>query len=244
MKFKAFHKLTYGLYLVTSVLDNKKSGYVANTVFQVTSTPPLLAISCHKKNDTCEVILKSKVFAVSVLNREASSALIGEFGFMASSEVDKFRKIHTEEKSTGAPVVFDSCIAWFDCNVVSTIDLGSHMLIIGEVADADLISEDEPLTYAWYREKFRMLSPKNSPTYIEKEKLDSEEKPAPQPITEEVSGDGNEAREYYCTVCGFRYDPAEGDPSLGIEPGTPFENLPDEYRCPICNASKDYFRED
>jgi flavin reductase (DIM6/NTAB) family NADH-FMN oxidoreductase RutF/rubredoxin len=244
MKYSAFHKLSYGLYIITSVSDGTKAGYIANTVFQVTSTPPLLAISCHKNNDTCGIILKSRVFAVSVLKKEVSSSLIGEFGFMASSEIDKFRKVNFESHITGAPVITDSCMAWFDCRVVETTDLGTHMLIIGEVADCDVTGDDEPLTYAWYREKYKMLSPRNAPTFIEKSKLDSEEKVIQEKVQqEEKRASEDQQTEYYCTICGFRYNPADGDPSLGIEPGTPFEDLSDDYRCPICNASKEYFRE-
>ncbi len=47
---------------------------------------------------------------------------------------------------------------------------------------------------------------------------------------------------YECTVCGYVYDPAEGDPALKIAPGTPFEALPVEWRCPICGAPKVSFR--
>lgn len=44
-----------------------------------------------------------------------------------------------------------------------------------------------------------------------------------------------------CTVCGYIYDPEEGDPDGGIAPGTPFEQLPDNWVCPVCGASKDKF---
>jgi rubredoxin len=44
-----------------------------------------------------------------------------------------------------------------------------------------------------------------------------------------------------CTVCDWIYDPAEGDPDGGITPGTPFENIPDTWLCPVCGASKDLF---
>jgi rubredoxin len=44
-----------------------------------------------------------------------------------------------------------------------------------------------------------------------------------------------------CTVCGYIYDPEEGDPESGIEPGTSFEELPDNWVCPICGATKDQF---
>ena len=42
--------------------------------------------------------------------------------------------------------------------------------------------------------------------------------------------------EYVCAVCGYTYDPAKGDPDNGIAPGTPFENLPDDYVCPVCGG--------
>lgn len=44
-----------------------------------------------------------------------------------------------------------------------------------------------------------------------------------------------------CLVCGYVYDPAEGDPDSGIEPGTSFEALPDDWLCPDCGAGKDMF---
>ena len=46
---------------------------------------------------------------------------------------------------------------------------------------------------------------------------------------------------YECTVCGYVYDPAEGDTDNGIEPGTPFEDLPEDWTCPVCGASTDEF---
>jgi len=46
---------------------------------------------------------------------------------------------------------------------------------------------------------------------------------------------------YECTVCGYVYDPELGDPDGDIQPGTPFEELPDDWVCPVCGASKDEF---
>lgn len=46
---------------------------------------------------------------------------------------------------------------------------------------------------------------------------------------------------YVCTVCGYIYDPEKGDPENGISPGTPFEKLPETWRCPICGADKSLF---
>lgn len=45
-------------------------------------------------------------------------------------------------------------------------------------------------------------------------------------------------QKYECSVCGYVYDPAEGDPEHGVAPGTAFENLPDDWGCPVCGADK------
>ena len=47
--------------------------------------------------------------------------------------------------------------------------------------------------------------------------------------------------EYVCPLCGYIYNPAEGDSDQGISPGTAFEKLPDGWECPVCGASKDVF---
>ncbi len=48
-------------------------------------------------------------------------------------------------------------------------------------------------------------------------------------------------KKYKCSVCGYIYDPSQGEPERGIPPGTPFENLPESYTCPVCGATKDMF---
>ena len=48
-------------------------------------------------------------------------------------------------------------------------------------------------------------------------------------------------KKYVCDVCGHVYDHAEGVPDSGIAPGTPFEDLPDDWECPLCGVSKDQF---
>ncbi len=51
-------------------------------------------------------------------------------------------------------------------------------------------------------------------------------------------------KRYVCVVCGYVYDPEEGDPENGIEPGTEFEDLPEDWVCPICYVGKDQFEEE
>jgi len=242
MKVKAFHKLSYGLYLIAAEFQGKKSGYIANTAFQVTSEPPQLAISCHKDNFSAQIILNSGAFSVSVLKREVNMKIIGDFGFMSSTDINKFAGINYLKGPSGSPIVTDSAVAWFDCKIVKSIDLGSHYLIIGEVIDSDELSDEEPLTYQYYREKYKMFSPKNSPTYIEKSKLEAETSATPVIAEEPEHEHIFDGENYICQICGYTYNPEEGDPTMGIPPGTPFEKLPEDYKCPVCNASKEYFK--
>jgi rubredoxin len=58
------------------------------------------------------------------------------------------------------------------------------------------------------------------------------------PIDEEAT-----MKKYECSVCGYVYDPVDGDPDNGVDPGTPFEKLPDDWTCPVCGASKEQFVE-
>jgi rubredoxin len=48
-------------------------------------------------------------------------------------------------------------------------------------------------------------------------------------------------KKYVCNACGYIYDPASGDPDGGIKPGTPFEDIPDDWVCPLCGVGKDMF---
>lgn len=230
------------MYLIATEQEGKKYGYIANTAFQVTNEPEQVAISCHKDNESTAAIRKSGIFSVSILKKELDVKLIGNFGFNSGSDLDKFKDVELTQTSTGAPIVLDACVAWLDCKVTHAIDVGSHWLIVGEVVDSDVLSDEEPLTYAYYREKYKMFSPKNSPTYIEKSVLDEEEAELQKQDAKPDEKEDGGAEPHVCVICGFTYDPAVGDPSMGIPPGTPFEDLPEDYKCPICNAAKDYFK--
>ena len=53
----------------------------------------------------------------------------------------------------------------------------------------------------------------------------------------------NKMKKYICTLCGYEYDPEEGDPDSGIDPGTAWEDVPDDWVCPVCGAGKEDFEE-
>jgi flavin reductase (DIM6/NTAB) family NADH-FMN oxidoreductase RutF/rubredoxin len=230
MNHESFHKITYGVYVVSSQNGRPRSGYIGNTAFQVTSQPARFAIACSKDNFTCSLIRQSQVFAVSILQRDAKAELIGLFGYQSGRALDKFSSVRHRTGQTGAPILLEDALAWFECHVVPTIDVGTHLLFIGEVVDGDVVDASlPPLTYAYYQEVKKGRSPKNAPTYI-----------APAGI--EAAGNAPlPSGQYVCVVCGHVYDPAVGDPATGIPAGTRFEDLPSNWVCPVCGVAKSDF---
>lgn len=226
MNLEALFKVTYGLYVVSTATGNKKNGYVCNTLFQVTAEPVRFAVACSKNNLSAELIRQSGVFSVSVLKKDSRPDLIGTFGYRSGKDTDKFAGFEHKQGKTGAPILLDSTLAWFEFTLEQTVDAGSHLLFIGSLVDSDLTDPAaEPMTYAYYREVKKGKAPKNAPTYVDPEKL-------------KAAAGGTV---YRCTACGYEYDPAKGDPEHGIPPGTKFEDLPADWVCPACGTEKEGF---
>ena len=220
----ALFNISYGLYIVCSGDNNKGNGFISNTVFQVTSEPARFAASCNKNNFTAEIIQKTGAFSVSVLHIDASSDIIGNFGYKSGKDIDKMAGMDLRYGETGVPIVTNDSIAYFECKVVQIIDVGTHILFIGELVGADVLDNSkEPMTYLYYRNVKKGFSPKNAPTYIDKSKLDAS-KPK----------DSNYKR-FKCEVCGYIYDESEQD--------LKFEDLPEDWVCPICFTDKADFIE-
>jgi flavin reductase (DIM6/NTAB) family NADH-FMN oxidoreductase RutF/rubredoxin len=224
MNLEALHKLGYGLYVVCSKKDGKLNGQIANTVFQVCAEPPIIAVALNKQNLTNEFVSTSKVFTVSILSQDTPLSFIGGFGFKSGRDVDKLKGINYKLGETGAPIVLDNTLAYLEAKEINQIEVGTHTIFIGEIVAADIVKEGEPMTYAYYHDVKRGTTPKTAPVYIEEKK-----EAAPK------------MAKYKCTVCGYIYDPELGDPDGGIKPGIPFEELPDDWVCPVCGATKDQF---
>jgi flavin reductase (DIM6/NTAB) family NADH-FMN oxidoreductase RutF/rubredoxin len=224
MNTKALRSLSYGLYVVASQKNGNLNAQIANTVGQVTSEPPTISVCINKQNLTHEFITESKVFTASILSQDTPLSFIGHFGFKSGREVDKLKDINYKLGETKAPIILDHCLAYLEARVIDQVDVGTHTIFIGELAGADVIREGEPMTYAYYHQVKRGTTPKTAPSYIEERK-------------EEVS----KMAKYKCSVCGYIYDPELGDSDGGIKPGTPFEEIPDDWVCPVCGASKDQF---
>ena len=162
---EVFTQLSYGLYIVTSHLAGKLNGQIVNTVLQVTSEPPRVAVIINKENLTHECISKSKVFGASVLDTSTPMTFIGLFGFKSGRNVDKISQVQFIEGGTGAPLVTDHCLSVLEARVIDEVDVGTHTLFVGDVVRADLLRSGEPLTYAYYHTHLKGKSPKTAPTF-------------------------------------------------------------------------------
>ena len=108
--------------------------------------------------------------------------------------------------------VIEDACAYIVCQVVNKMETDSHTVFLGKVLDADNLENAPAMTYSYYHTVVKGKSPKNAPTYLK------EEETIPKTA-------------YVCSVCGYVY---EGE--------TPFEELPDDWKCPICKQPKSVFK--
>ncbi len=228
MDLKALYDISYGLYIVTSGDASSKNGQIANTVFQVTSQPATVAVSINKQNLTHEIIERTGVFGVSILEESTPMPFIGLFGFKSGRDLDKFESTRAEPGSTGCPLVLDHSLALLEARVVGRLDAGSHTVFLGELVSSRVLNKGAPLTYAKYHEN-KGKAPRTAPTY------------RPPEIAAEEKKGTTFMKKYVCNICGWVYDAAKGDPEGGIEAGTSFEQIPDSWVCPVCGAGKSDF---
>lgn len=230
MNIKAVQKICYGMYVISSKKDGKINGQIANTLFQITSDPATVAVSINKQNLTHEYIMESKAFAASIISKDAPMTFIGNWGFKSGRDIDKFKDAKFKTGSvTAVPIVLDHATGYLECEVLSSTDVGTHTIFIGKIVDCEVLSNAEPMTYAYYHTIKGGKSPKTAPTYVEEEKAE---------------GTAPSSAKYKCNVCGYVYDPENGDPDAGIVAGTSFEDLPDNWVCPVCGAAKSEFEKE
>ncbi|MFZ4400832.1 MAG: flavin reductase [Bacteroidales bacterium] len=223
INYEALFKISYGIYIVSSGDYNKGNGFISNTVFQVTSEPARFAACCNKNNFTSELIQKHAAFSVSVLKQNASSEIIGTFGYKSGKDIDKMNGMELIYGESGVPIIINESIAYIECKVVQTIDFDTHWMFIGDLVNSGILDETTtPLTYLYYREVKKGFSPRNAPTYIDKSKL-----------TPTIKNDAS--KKFKCPVCGYIYDEATET--------IKFADLPDDWVCPVCGDEKSDFIE-
>ncbi len=212
MNQSAFHKLSYGVYVVSTWDNGRATGCTANSAMQITSTPATIAVSINHNNYTNKCISETGKFAISILAEDSDPSIIGTFGFKTGKESDKFAEVKYSVEDH-MPIVSDSC-AYIVCDVIDKMETATHTVFLGEVKGAEVLGNRDAMTYAYYHKVIKGKSPKNAPTYI--------------PEEEETKPEGGKGRRFKCQVCGYIY---EG------------EELPADYKCPVCGMGTDKFVE-
>jgi len=230
LDLESLFKLSYGMCIVCSIKNSRFNGCIVNTVFQLVPEPPMVAVSVNRQSLTHEYITDSKVFTVSIISQETPMPFIGRFGFKSGRDIDKFEQVRYNIDQTGAPIILDNTVGFIEAEVTKNIDVVTHTLFIAKILACQTLDDDkEPMTYAYYRDIKHGKTPKTAATYI---------KVKPKPEKREGVRD---MKKYKCLLCGYIYDPAVGDPDNGVEAGTAFEDLPDDWVCPDCGANKGEF---
>lgn len=180
MDNKAFFKMSYGLYLISSKAGEKAGGCVVNTMIQATSVPQQITVTINKENYTTSLIQESGYFTGVALAQSASMELIGAFGFQSSKDTDKFAAFDTKTDVNGIPYVTEQIVARFSCKVKDSMDVGTHIIFLAEVVDAEVVDASEPMTYAYYHTVKNGVTPPKASSFIAAEK-----------------------KGYRCKICGY-----------------------------------------
>ena len=213
MNKNVFRNFSYGVYVVSTLDNNRPTGCIANSIMQNTSSPATVAVSMNHDNYTNSCIEASGKFAISILSEDSDPGLIGNFGFQSGKDINKFDTV-SYETIGDLPVITDAC-GYITCKVIDKMETSTHTVFLGEVVEGDILKNEPAMTYAYYHKVVKGKSPKNAPTYIAEEETKTES-----------------AAKWVCGICGYVYD---GD--------TPFEELPDTYTCPICKQPKSVFKQ-
>lgn len=215
MDLSSLEDISYGMYLITTSNGKEDAGCIINTLTQITSKNPIVSVSINKNNYTNKILKESDKFVVSIISENIDPQVISKFGYLSSEKENKFENINYELDNK-IKVITDNMCSYLICEVLNIIDAETHDIFIARVESTKKLSNLKPMTYKYYKEVLKGISPKNAPTYIENK----------------VSTVG---KKYRCKICGYIYD--------NEKEKIPFEELPEDFKCPLCGAGKDMFEE-
>ena len=167
MDKEVFKKISYGMYLVASNSDDILSGCIVNTVVQITSKGPIIAVSINKNNYTNEIIKKSHKLSISILSINTNKDFINKFGFYSSKDINKFKDIDYDYFNNTVYIKENAC-SYIIGEVINIIDVNTHDIFLVKVNKIEVLNDDKVLTYEYYQNNMKGTSSKNAPTYIEK----------------------------------------------------------------------------
>jgi ferric-chelate reductase [NAD(P)H] len=161
----ALYTFSSGLYVVSASDGERQSGCVVNTGLQLTSDPLQVMVAVNKENYTESVIAAAGHFALTPLTQEADMVHIGRFGFRTGADFDKYPE-PTRRTKLGDPFEERCAAAVLACTVRQSMDVGTHVVFVGEVVDAEVLSQAEPLTYAYYHKVLKGKTPPKASSFV------------------------------------------------------------------------------
>lgn len=165
MDATALFKMSYGLYVISTSWQGKDSACVVNTLQQVTNMPNQLSVAVHKENFTCGLIEQSGMYAATVLTNETEMNLLRYFGFRSSKDVDKFEGRAFDRDQAGLPYLTEHMAARYSMKVTAKLDVGTHMLFVGEVLESEILSDEPVMTYEYYHKTKNGITPPKASGY-------------------------------------------------------------------------------
>lgn len=144
----AFTKMSYGLYVISTWDNGRATGCTANSAMQISDQQPTIAISINNNHFTNDCITETKKFCINVLGEQVDPFVIGAFGFKSGKTENKFD--HFDYSIKNHMPVLDCAVAYFTCDVIDSMRDSSHTVFLGQVTDAQIQTDDKPMTYEYY----------------------------------------------------------------------------------------------
>jgi flavin reductase (DIM6/NTAB) family NADH-FMN oxidoreductase RutF len=138
---KVTWKIPNALVLVGSASGEEWNGMTASWVTQLSMEPVLIGVSIDNKSLTHRLITEGRSFTVNLWSSQDTRPFV-KFSKPAERDGDTLNGRRVRTATTGAPV-FEEAIAWVDCEVRQSIDVGTHTLFMGEIVDAGIRDDDE-----------------------------------------------------------------------------------------------------
>lgn len=146
-KKNTLRMIPYGLYVVTAKQGDRIAGMTVNFITQCSFTPPMIVVAMEQDSTTRLLVEECGGFAVNFLE-DGQRELAGQLGKRTATNPDKFNAIGwAAGNNSGAPIL-DEALAWLECRVQSTIVSGDHVVYLGEVVEAGIHREGQPLSMA------------------------------------------------------------------------------------------------
>lgn len=108
---------------------------------------------------------KSKIVNISILSKDADMLLIGKFGFRSSKDFDKLEGTEYILGKNNVPVITEKSVSYIECNIINEIDCSTHIIFILEATNAEVLNEEEVMTYEYYHKVVKGKTPPKASSY-------------------------------------------------------------------------------